>query len=96
MTEIIVDSVRYELSEDTLTAKVGKVEPGHEFIESYTIPETVTVDGNAYQVTMIGAEAFNNCPLLEEVIIPDSVTEIEDGRKVDIYHTINHLIYLYI
>ena len=85
MTEIIVDGVRYELSEDTLTAKVGTVEPGHEFIESYTIPETVTVDGNTYQVTMIGAEAFNNCPLLEEVIIPDSVMEIEDGRKVDIF-----------
>lgn len=85
MTEIIVDGVRYELSEDTLTAKVGTVEPGHKSIESYTIPETVTVDGNAYQVTMISAEAFNNCPLLKEVIIPDSVTEIEDGRKVDIF-----------
>ena len=84
MTEIIVDSVRYELSEDTLTAKVGKVEPGHEFIE-YTIPETVTANGNTYQVTMIGADAFNNCPLLETVIIPDSVTEIENGREVDIF-----------
>ena len=85
MAEIIVDGVRYELSEDTLTAKVGMVERDSIFLESYTIPETVTANGNTYQVTMIGADAFNNCPLLETVIIPDSVTEIENGREVDIF-----------
>ena len=86
MAEIIVNGVRYELSEDTLTAKVGMVERDSIFsLESYTIPESVTANGNTYQVTMIGADAFNNCPLLEEVIIPDSVTEIENGRKVDIF-----------
>ncbi|MBR5603627.1 MAG: leucine-rich repeat protein [Bacteroidales bacterium] len=91
MAEIIVDGVRYELSEDTFTAKVGAVEHEHEFMKSYTIPETLTADGNTFQVTMIGAEAFNNCPLLEEVIIPDSVTEIEDGRKVDIFIFLDEL-----
>lgn len=86
MAEIIVNGVHYELSEDTLTAKVGMVERDSIFsLESYTIPESVTANGNTYQVTMIGADAFNNCPLLEEVIIPDSVTEIEDGRQVDIF-----------
>ena len=85
MAEIIVDGVRYELSEDTLTAKVGMVERDSILLESYTIPETVTANGNTYQVTMIGADAFNNCPLLETVIIPDSVTEIENGREVDIF-----------
>ena len=85
MAEIIVDGVRYELSEDTFTAKVGAVEREYEFMTSYTIPETVTADGNTFQVTMIGADAFNNCPLLETVIIPDSVTEIENGREVDIF-----------
>lgn len=86
MAEIIVDGVRYELSEDTLTAKVGMVERDSIFsLESYTIPESVTANGNTYQVTMIGADAFNNCPLLETVIIPDSVTEIENGREVDIF-----------
>ena len=80
MAEIIVNGVRYELSEDTLTAKVGMVERDSIFsLESYTIPESVTANGNTYQVTMIGADAFNNCPLLETVIIPDSVTEI--GRE---------------
>lgn len=86
MAEIIVNGVRYELSEDTLTAKVGMVERDSIFsLESYTIPESVTANGNTYQVTMIGADAFNNCPLLETVIIPDSVTEIENGREVDIF-----------
>lgn len=78
MAEIIVDGVRYELSEDTLTAKVDAV---NRECKNITIPETVTADGFTYQVTMIGAKAFNDCSQLEKVIIPDSVTEIEGGKK---------------
>lgn len=78
MAKITVDGVRYELSNDTMSAKVDVV---NRECKNITIPETVTADGFTYQVTMIGAKAFNDCSQLEKVIIPDSVTEIEGGKK---------------
>ena len=81
MAKITVDGVRYELSNDTMSAKVGAVEHEHEFMKSYTIPETVTADGFTYKFTKIGAKALNECSKLEKVIIPDSVTEIEGGKR---------------
>lgn len=78
MAKITVDGVRYELSNDTMSAKVDVV---NRECKNITIPETVTADGFTYQVTMIGAKAFNDCFQLEKVIIPDSVTEIEGGKK---------------
>lgn len=77
MAKVTIDGVRYELLKRTFTARVDAVEREHKNMKSYTIPEEVTADGDTYRVTLIGAKAFNNCPLLEEVIIPDSVTEIE-------------------
>lgn len=78
MAKITVDGVRYELSNDTMSAKVDVV---NRECKNITIPETVTADGFTYQVTMIGAKAFNDCSQLEKVIIPDSVTEIEGGKR---------------
>lgn len=78
MAKITVDGVRYELSNDTMSAKVDVV---NRECKNITIPETVTADGFTYQVTKIGAKAFNDCSQLEKVIIPDSVTEIEGGKK---------------
>ena len=78
MAKITVDGVRYELSNDTMSAKVDVV---NRECKNITIPETVTADGFTYKVTKIGAKAFNDCSQLEKVIIPDSVTEIEGGKK---------------
>ena len=78
MAKITVDGVRYELSNDTMSAKVDVV---NRECKNITIPETVTADGFTYKVTKIGAKAFNDCSQLEKVIIPDSVTEIEGGKR---------------
>jgi hypothetical protein len=82
MAKVTIDGVRYELLKRTFTARVDAVEREYKNMKSYTIPEEVTADGDTYRVTLIGAKAFNNCPLLEEVIIPDSVTEIESYESV--------------
>ena len=82
MAKVTIDGVRYELLKRTFTARVDAVEREHKNMKSYTIPEEVTADGDTYHVTLIGAKAFNHCPLLEEVIIPDSVTEIESLELV--------------
>lgn len=82
MAKVTIDGVRYELLKRTFTARVDAVEREYKNKKSYTIPEEVTADGDTYRVTLIGAKAFNNCPLLEEVIIPDSVTEIESYESV--------------
>ena len=82
MAKITIDGVRYELLKRTFTARVDAVEREYKNMKSYTIPEEVTADGDTYRVTLIGAKAFNHCPLLEEVIIPDSVTEIESLELV--------------
>ena len=81
MAKVTIDGVRYELLKRTFTARVDAVEREYKNMKSYTIPEEVTADGDTYRVTLIGAKAFNNCPLLEEVIIPDSVTEIESQEQ---------------
>ena len=88
MAKVTIDGVRYELLKRTFTARVDTVEREYKNMKSYTIPEKVTADGDTYLVTLIGAKAFNNCPLLEEVIIPDSVTEIESQESVgDTYYS---------
>ena len=91
MAKVTIDGVRYELLKRTFTARVDTVEREYKNMKSYTIPEKVTADGDTYLVTLIGAKAFNNCPLLEEVIIPDSVTEIENYESVgDTYYYAFH------
>ena len=91
MAKVTIDGVRYELLKRTFTARVDAVEREHKNMKSYTIPEEVTADGDTYRVTLIGAKAFNHCPLLEEVIIPDSVTEIESQESVgDTYYSAFH------
>ena len=82
MAKITIDGVRYELLKRTYIARVDSVEREYKNMKSYTIPEKVIADGVSYTVTEIGNKAFNNCPLLEEVIIPNSVTEIENGTYI--------------
>ena len=50
-----------------------------------TIPSTVTYNGTTYSITSIGKSAFNNCPSLTYVTIPNSVTIIGDAAFFDCY-----------
>ena len=43
------------------------------------IPSSFTYQGKEYQVTKIGSYAFNYCPELTSVKIPNGVLEIGDG-----------------
>ena len=44
----------------------------------FVIPEAVSYQDVSYSVTSIGKAAFNNCPGLTSVTIPNCVTKIDD------------------
>ncbi|MDY0339905.1 MAG: leucine-rich repeat protein [Coriobacteriia bacterium] len=46
--------------------------------QAVTIPETVYYDGITYEVTRIGASAFNGCTELSSVTLPDTIVTISD------------------
>ena len=64
------------------TVKVTYVHYGSSGYDYYgysgdvNIPSSVTHNGTTYQVTAIGHHAFNNCPDLTSVSIPNTVTSI--------------------
>ena len=49
---------------------------GYGYYGAITIPEFVTYDRSTFQVTRIGASAFDNCTGLTNIKIPNSVTSI--------------------
>lgn len=49
----------------------------NDYIGKVVIPEYVYNNGNELKVVSIGRRAFYNCPNLTDVIIPNSVAEIE-------------------
>ncbi len=51
----------------------------NEYSGSVTIPSSVTYNGTTYSVTEIGESAFEYCPGLTSVTIPNSITSI--GRR---------------
>ena len=48
-------------------------------VTSVEIPATFTYENKTYKITKIGNKAFYKCRNITSVIIPDTVTEIEDG-----------------
>ena len=73
--EVIMDRIVFGLNEETNMATVTGVSGGLQ--ERLIIPEKVVDrDGVEYVVNSIGKEAFAHSKTLEEVEIPDSVTEI--------------------
>ncbi|MCR4799770.1 MAG: leucine-rich repeat protein [Bacteroidales bacterium] len=70
---------QYEINSDGRTVTLTKARYG---IEVANIPSSVTIDGNTYTVTKIGAECFSEAyrPVpLTSVSIPNTVTSIGDG-----------------
>ena len=79
--QIEIRSLIYDLNEETRTAVVvGCPDYGNNtpFTIAILIPNTITFDGQNYTVTEIGYEAFYNCDSLESIVLPDSVTSIEE------------------
>ena len=70
--DVVVDGIYYNLVAQEKTAEVTKDE--NEYTGEITIPETITVDEEVYNVTSIGKYAFANCTSLTSVTIPNSVT----------------------
>ena len=65
----------FELNDGNHTAKViGYV---GSCTGSLTVPAWFSVDGERYEVTAIGANAFENCTGLESVILPRSITLVD-------------------
>ena len=50
----------------------------NEYAEIVNIPSIVEYNGNTYNVTSIGKDAFYNCSGLTEITIPNSVNSIGD------------------
>ena len=79
-----VGGIWYNFQKSTLTATVtyrgsSYGEYGLEYSNSIVIPSSVRYDGEKYNVTGIGYDAFRECKDLTSVTIPSSVTSIGDN-----------------
>ena len=54
---------------------------GYGYYGAITIPEFVTYNSSTFQVTRIGASAFDNCTGLTNIKIPNSVTSYNQARR---------------
>ena len=75
--EVEINGINYDLNAETKQAAVIKKSSG-EYSGVVVIPESVVYGDNAYSVTSIGEEAFDDCDRLTSVTIPNSVTWIGD------------------
>ncbi len=77
-----IDGIQYAKNENGNSVTVTYRNDENSFADNYAgltsavIPEEITYDGDNYQVTAIGNNAFRKCTSLGEVVIPSSVKEI--------------------
>ena len=74
--DVKVDGIYYNLISKGKTAEVTSGE--EKYTGEVVIPSSITVEGQEYPVTSIGASAFELCSGLTSVTIPNSVTSIGD------------------
>ena len=73
--EVEIDGLWYEIITKTGEAKVIKSQ-NVTYSGNIVIPETVEYEGNVYNVTGIGNEAFWGCSSLKNITISDNITNI--------------------
>lgn len=72
-----IDGLRYKINDDGATVSVGS--SNTKLAGDVVIPERVNYEGEEYAVTKFdGVNAFYGCKKLTSVIIPDTITKIED------------------
>ena len=79
-----IDGICYNLMDDGFKATVVAYATS-KYSGNITIPESVTYEGNTYQVTSINGRAFYDCQSLSSVIIPSSVASIGDYAFLNCY-----------
>ena len=75
-TDVVVDTITYELDENTHTACV---KDGTSRSGDVVIPRFVKDNGVSYRVTRIGNSAFYECYALTSVVLQEGITEIDFG-----------------
>lgn len=71
----------YYLNDDNTTLTLSTINKAKENLvtSSLTIPSTI----NGFNVTIIGENLFNNNKKISEIILPDSIKEIQNGAFMD-------------
>ena len=78
-----INGLNYNLNSATKEAELVSTEM---CFENLTIPSSVFYDGETYNVTSIGYNAFKDCTNIESVTIPNSVTNIEQNAFENCYN----------
>ena len=76
--KITVGNFCYDITPGSSEASL-KANYSNRYSGDVVIPSSFTYEGKEYQVTKIGSYAFNYCPKLTSVKIPNGVKEIGDG-----------------
>ena len=69
----IIDGINYSINDKNKTASVVK---SSSYTGHISIPESIEYNGEKYDVTSIGVDAFKDCSGLTSLTIPSSVTTI--------------------
>ncbi len=77
--DFAVDGIYYNITSRTepLTVEVTyKTYDGNSYTGAVVIPNSVTYDGNVYNVTCIGEDAFEECEGVRSIQLPDGLTSV--------------------
>lgn len=78
-----IDGIYYNLIEKAKVAEITS-NPNH-YSGSIAIPESITYNGEKYEVTAIGEKAFSMCIHLTSIKIPSSITSIKEHSFENCY-----------